>query len=392
MSLILGVIVSLAANSAETGNNGRQVQKMKRKPASLILLLKEVGHLEKQAKSLAGRGDDLGLRIIVKRASLGNLTYAQWHFFRALIHHRPGVGWDLIRGWDRLPSAGVATPLQVQIEDLITRADSAMTQKQFSGAASAYSEALKILKRANISFGSDNFFLYQSISHSLARALYGQGQYTQALEVYQWISLNYPFFRQVQFEKMWAAFRAENYSLTLGAIASQMSSYYSSYLEPESYLVQYYLYRRLCRTADVTQVERAVANYKKLVLEGNLKLENWARHDNETMILSRLIDLNRSANDTSEIPRSQRLKEVQFIRQTLETRFRVDITRIREQMEKVAAYMNLARDAQKTDLPPIVKVPTYLSSKTEMWPVEDAEDWLDEIGHHIFIGESQCAK
>ncbi len=29
-------------------------------------------------------------------------------------------------------------------------------------------------------------------------------------------------------------------------------------------------------------------------------------------------------------------------------------------------------------------------SGKEMWPVDDAEDWLDELGYQTFIGQSEC--
>jgi hypothetical protein len=358
--------------------------------AQTMAALAPHGNWVEAVQSCANEGDDLGTRTLTLRAAKAELTGSQWRAIRTVLHSHPGVGWDLIRMWDLVQKSEGAGP-KAPLNQKIAEADELMSYGNFARSTSSYSAIAKSLRAQQVRFGQSNFFVYQSLMHSLARSLYGEGRYAESTEVYEWISTLYPFLRQVQFEKMWAGFRANNVSLALGAIASQRSSYFSPFLEPESYLIQYYLYRRLCRKKDMVQVLNEVRHFKEILDHKKFTLEMWARRDIETISMLRLTKPTSescAAADTSE-KENQILK----IKENLTARYRNDLPRIESQMEKVVAYLNLAPEATKKDLPPIGEImglQKLLSSATEMWPVDDAEDWLDELGHHRFIGKSEC--
>lgn len=198
--------------------------------------------------------------------------------------------------------------------------------------------------------------------------------------------------RQIQFEKMWTALRAKHFAVAMGAIVSQKSSYFSKYLEPEAYLVQYYLYRRLCREDDVKLVLRDINDFKNMLEKGTFTLEEWAGRDFHTRLLLSL-SLNRKRLVNSPVTAQERKAERTRIRSRLEKSYKRDLVRLRSEMEKVVAYLNLAPDATQKDLPKILEIPglnKILNSHNEMWPMSDAEDWLDEVGQHVFIGRSEC--
>jgi tetratricopeptide (TPR) repeat protein len=208
-------------------------------------------------------GDLVSLRILASRVAHHHPDWQQWSQVRDLLHRNPSVGWDIIWKWDRLQLKDQIQSAQSEINKTWSQADAFMAARNFKAATAGYQKILALTEADSKKFGDINFFARQTLLHSLARSFFGEGRFDDSLETYQKISLLYPFVRQIQFEKMWAAFRAKNYSLTLGAIASQMSSYFNRYMEPETYLVQYYLYRQMCRKSDVAQVLRTVKRFKK---------------------------------------------------------------------------------------------------------------------------------
>ena len=243
-----------------------------------------------------------------------------------------------------------------------------------------------------IVLGNPNFFLYQSTLHQLGRALYANKEYADALKVYQWISVLYPQYRQVQFEKMWAASMANRYELALGAITSQRSSYFSKYLEPETYLVQFYLYNRLCRRQELDEIRKEVKKFEKALNDGSYNYKEWAKRDIETSVLLHLED-GAKDNDGDPGQRKANMSETAWIKSHLEKRFERDLPRMKEQLRRVQAFLTIAKPLDEKGLPQIIEIPglkQVLAADREMWPVQDAEDWLDEIGQHVFIGQSEC--
>jgi len=74
-------------------------------------------------------------------------------------------------------------------------------------------------------------------------------------------------------------------------------------------------------------------------------------------------------------------------------RFEYEKRRILKELNQVLAYSYLAVGANFLKLKDNELNPKQLRTKgNEVWPVSDAEDWLDEIGNHVYIGTSQCTQ
>lgn len=336
-------------------------------------------------------GNDLLARVLVRQLAGQSKTYEQWLKVRTLLYERPQIGFDYLTKWDRIrPLKGPPATVEQKINQALSKADELQLQEKFDQAFKAYQAVAKRLKKEMASGSASQRFLYWTTVHSMARSLYGAGRHQESLEVYDWIPPDYYKFRQVQFEKMWAAFRAQRYDRSLGAIASQQSSYFSQWLEPETYLVQLYLFKKLCRDEDH---KKALANVQKIVrrLESSsnsYQLADWAKSDTETKILHQLA----YQPVPTGVHRQAMLREQNSIQKALEARFQSEIKRLRTQFTTVVAYSRLTVALDKeiivTDVVPDRSA--LMRGRKEFWPVEDAEDWIDELGQHIYIGASQC--
>lgn len=180
--------------------------------------------------------------------------------------------------------------------------------------------------------------------------------------------------------------------IAMGAIASQQSSYFADYLEPETYLVQIYIFKKLCRVDELHQVEKFITEIKKKIdpKRGTYTMADWARSDNEYNLLYQLLD-----KPIEEGPwKNLKLAEQSLIKRTLEKRFTDDRERLNKQFDAIIAYSRLSVSMDKnivvTDIVPDRE--KLMKSAKEFWPVDDAEDWSDEIGQHLYIGASQCEK
>lgn len=332
-------------------------------------------------KATAAAKDDLGLRVVAQRILSKKPQAGVWKSVRNELHRHPGVGWDLLQAWDAAPPKTALSKSQTDLSAKIHEADELMSAGQFKKATPLYESIAFQLREKGVAFGQANFFLYQSVLHSLARSYYGQGSFADAILVDQWISVLYPYIREVQFEKMWAGSRSNDPSVTLGAIASQTSSYFSRYLEPEAYLVQYYTYKGLCRTADLKQVTKAIVSYKKALDENRIRLQDWVNRDNETLILWRLVESGKDAgSESSLVSKGDRQRERAAVKASLQKRYDADLIRLKDQMQKVVAYLDLSQELQNADLPTfrstdrgrVEGVEKFLKSDNEMWPVQDA--------------------
>jgi hypothetical protein len=227
----------------------------------------------------------------------------------------------------------------------------------------------------------------------MGRALYGAGRYEDAFKVYQWIGVKYPLFVQVLFEKMWAAFKAGRVDLALGAIASQRSTYFSKYLPPESYLIQSYLYRRLCRDDDQKQVLDEMNRYET-ILE-NPKSDLPLVHDVNTLVLWQLSNLPKKSTDNLKlISLSLRDQEQAEIKMRLKKASEAARAKTLKDLKSVIAYQQLGGQSDsKLVLQPIEHMKSrdaLLKQNLEVWPADSSEEWMDEIGKHVLIGESLC--
>lgn len=335
--------------------------------------------------------DDLQARVLIKKMSALPKSFKQWWAVRQILLDRPQIGFDYATKWDRLrPPDEAVSLVENQVNLMIQKADQLQLQDKFEDAFRLYQSVAKHLKKDARS-GSQRF-LYWTVVHNMARSLYGAGRLSESLEVYEWIPPDYYKFRQVLFEKMWAGFRAKRYDRALGAIASQQSSYFASALEPETYLIQLYLFKKLCR---MDEHKRTLQNIERIMKrldgkDGTYSLDEWAQSDVETKVLYRLANVP-VAQDGQ---RTAKLAEQEAIQKALNTRFQLERKRLQSQFKTVLAYSRLSVALDKeiivTDVVPDREA--LMRSRKEFWPVEDAEDWIDELGQHLYIGESKCGK
>ena len=351
---------------------------------------------------LAEKGDFLGLRILVRRYAKTNLPSQQWNFIRTLLQQHPEVGSDLIFGWEQTVKKRIGLTQETVITQVLNRADESMLGGKASSALKDYEWVARVLKKrmtqsaAGTPLQRQAAQLYPYVLQSMGRALYTVGRFKDALEVYTWIRPDFPKFRQILFEKMWSAFRAGKVEQALGAVASQRSAFFSPYLEPESYLVQIYLYKVLCRETEVQAVVNEIEKYKADLSSGKITYADWARSELDTRALLALEQTSRHfGEDTKLIRDSDRKLEQKKIHQLLARHFEVKKKRLLEDLESVIAYSRLAvTPGTGSELEPIEKLSgreELLKRGLEIWPADSREEWADEIGTHQFIGESLCS-
>jgi hypothetical protein len=354
-------------------------------PAAMI---KALGNYEAQK-------DDLALRIMIKRISGSNLTYSEWNGVRQLIHRRPGIGYNILFNWERVPfkdtRSAQARKTEIKVNNWLRTADEKMIAGQFQTAFTMYQKAAHVLKNEKGVQLIENQLLYQVVLHSMARALYGSGRFEDSLIVYDWISKNYPRYRQVLFEKMWAAFRAHHANIALGAIASQQSAFFSDYMEPESYLVQLYLYKKLCREEELKAVRKMIVQFRDNLKNGRYTYVDWAKSDLENYSLYRLANLPVTGDDGGPVSRQNRLDQQGVITELLKTKFAQEKKRLLPELNQVLAYsfITAGTDALQLEKNELNRE-QLRKAGNEYWPADDSEAWLDEIGNLTYIGSSQC--
>ena len=77
----------------------------------------------------------------------------------------------------------------------------------------------------------------------------------------------------------------------------------------------------------------------------------------------------------------------------MQKKFLEEKTRIEMQLEKVLGYAAIAVTQEQKLLSQVKSLPesSVLEAQGyELWPAGTGEEWTDEIGSHVFIGESQC--
>ena len=352
-----------------------------------------------KAAELADSGDYLGFRAYVRKAFPKLSRPEDWFDIRNLIYeHAEKAGYDLVYAWDRRPPVNYSSSGSVNVNESRSKADQMMLGGRFQEAFDIYQSIaveLRRLKKATkvkIQIRAINM-LYPYILHSMARALYGASRFDEAYVVYRWIPQTYSKIREVQFEKMWTAFRGGRIDQALGAIASQSSSYFSRFLSPESYLVQIYLYKKLCRDEDYQQVLAEMKRFKKSLKDGSYTLEDFTNSETESRILWRLAQT-APEGDTSLVSNLEREAERDRIRGAIQKAFDVQKMRINDDLERALAYAQMTvRSGNSSLLKPIEKLPDragLFKMDLEIWPADTAEEWVDEIGGHRFVGESLC--
>lgn len=349
-----------------------------------------------KAQALAAAKDYLGLRIQLIKSYNNPVAYKDWLSFRRLIYDTPQVGYDIIFAWDQHKRVtGMSEDAtEALVEKAIKKAEELLNEKQYTKAFDLYQLAATRIKKAYRSkVGKENRNIYYWLLHQMGRTLYSSGNYEQSLEVYNWIPTRYYQFRQVQFEKMWAAFRLNKLDIAMGSIISQQSAYYSRYIEPESYLVKLYILQKLCDKRQVSQVVKDIDNYIVRIRQKKLRLSEWAKNDLYDYSISLLARVGETQGLTSLISVQERAEQKNKILKKLNAKFIDDQLRIERDLNKVRGYALLMRFDVSEELEKVTSLPSsdVLSSQgLEYWPTSKNEEWVDEAGQYFYNGKSKC--
>jgi hypothetical protein len=126
-------------------------------------------------------------------------------------------------------------------------------------------------------------------------------------------------------------------------------------------------------------------------LEGRIRV--WAESGPDTKTLYQLIRQDKKIK-SEIVPSIQREEERKRITAVLKQGFANQKPRVLEQLKTMKAYLSLAHMADTAaGLQPVVKFKgraELLKQKLEIWPADREEEWADEIGSHLFLGESAC--
>ncbi len=356
-------------------------------------------NLVSQIKDLEAAGDDIGMRVLIRKNFKKKLSITEWSQIRSILSRRPNLGFDVVRAWDnQITLAGsILEKDSNKVFKALEKADNYSLNEQFDEAFNTYQQVAQFIKKSNggrITRSLNQ--LYLNILHQMGRTLYATKRFNDALDVYSWIPPVYAQTRQIMFEKMWAAFRAGKYDIALGAIASQQSEFFSRYLDPESYLIKIYILKRLCREKELKLTVDAIRYYMKELKTGTFTYIDWARGDLTRMSLAKLlvdVEKNQEKIRKDLVTDSERKEEKKKIQVYLQKKFLEEKTRIELQLEKVLGYAAIAVTQEQKLLSQVKSLPesSVLEARGyELWPATTGEEWTDEIGSHVFIGESQC--
>ncbi len=343
---------------------------------SCLFSLKSQADVAKQIKEKLQNFEILEARQLIKNIDKKTLSPKDWLKIRQIIQRDAKIGWYIITYWDSI------SPVAINKTDKkIKSADELVLQGKFVEAAIIYQDVIKKIVAVSNWQARSNFQLYLSLLHSLGRAFYGAGKFSEAYQIYQSIPSSYPFFKQVQFERMWTAYRLQRVEYALGAIATQSSGFFSKFMEPESYLLQFYIYKRMCRDAETKLIVENVNQYQALLKKNKLPLSVWIKKDIETLSYRQALLLGRKASP-----------EYKSLMTYLQARMNADVKRVSEQMDLVKAHLDLSQGPIQ-ELKSIKNISTLskiLNSSNEKWDVDDHEVWFDELGRHVFIGANLC--
>lgn len=337
--------------------------------------------------------DDLGLRIYIQNnRKRKSLSVSEWSHIRTVIHNRPHVGYDLLYNWDRNRKIINNFSDVRKREEYIRKADEYLLKKKWSAAYDLYEKIAKSLYSDLKENPNENIILYYTILRNMARAMYSMGNFRESLQIYQWIKPNYPRYRQILFEQTWAAFRAGYVDRALGSIASQKSGFFAEYLEPESYLLQIYLYKKLCRQRELRAIIKEIFSYKKELETGKYTWKDWAKSDVEYRTLLLLVEQENKPG-APLISSAERTREVKRISSALRKRFRADRNRTLKHIKFILAQAKVTVSLGSKKLVPVERLPTrqaWFDKGLEVWPNEKEESWYDELGRMRFMGENEC--
>lgn len=315
-------------------------------------------------------------REFVEYLQLRKLTPKEWLSIRDIIHRYPQIGFDLLLKFDQ------SSPIKnSKIDNAILQADRLMKEKKFYKAAFGYQEILKYIVKYKKSNSTRNNQLYWSLIHSLARAFYGLKQYDDAYKLYSSIPLSYPFYKQVQFELMWNNYQNGKLEYALGAIANMTSGNFSKILEPEVYLVQYYINKRMCRNQEAELIKKRVIGTQKVIDGVEVSLGSWIKKDIDTLIYRQVLMSGDLKNE-----------ETVNLKETLEKMKLRDFERLQKEFALVVAHLELD-SGNNSNLKPYKnsnEIKNILELSGDKWKADEEEKWIDEVGSFVSIQKDLC--
>jgi hypothetical protein len=238
--------------------------------------------------------------------------------------------------------------------------------------------------------------VYPFALHGMARSLYTLRSFQESYKVYSWIPLFYPRLQQTFFERTWSAFMSGDIANALGSIASQRSGFFGRLINTESFILEVYIYRRLCRYDSV----RSVLDEMKSIQDGfrnkSITWYEWAQRDTYSLALRNLTDKKQESSASPEhVTAQEKEAERQRLTRILSNRFEREKAAYLKSLDLAISYSTLAMINQDSKLlKPVKNLGTridYLNSQKEIWPAEKGETWIDEMGRQIYGGDSLCA-
>ncbi|MCK6597839.1 MAG: hypothetical protein L6Q37_05705 [Bdellovibrionaceae bacterium] len=347
-----------------------------------------------KVKKMLSNKDFLGARILLKNTLKKGVSFSQWRQIRNLIYHNPGIGYDIIFTLEKMSvKKNYQDSEEVQVNKLIAEGEQLETDKNFQAAIAAFQKAAQLIRKVYPQKVSvDNQQVYFYILHQIARCFFALKNYSEALKIYEFFPRSYYNLRQTQFEKMWTAFYANKIDIAIGAIASQRSPYFSKILEPDSYIVQIYILRKLCRYKEIDYTLKEIKLINELFKNDLVTVKEWAKMDIDTLSLHNLLVVKENEN-LNFVSLEQRKSERQKILESLTRRYKSDVERLKKGYTKILSFSILSKKITSKNLLKISDLPdAQVLSKTgyEYWTKKDLEEWLDEIGSQYYIGDSKC--
>lgn len=353
-----------------------------------LITLGSVAQADSEVLRAEAQDDRLGARVRVREILAGKFEPQTWKWLEARVREHPEWGEDLYPVILEKAVAGKEwlelTPTQRELD----RADEAMAARDYTEAARRYRVAL-----------SDRSELPRVTAQyarlSLARALYASKKFDEALQESRKIPPQFSRYRHVLFLRMWSAFRSGRVEMALGEIASQRSGYFGPYMEPESYILLIYLLKRLCREAEGKEVIAQVEQFLSELRSGAFDLKSWAKFEVSTLNYARILE-RPDPEGLDPKQREARERERSWVSRLLEKAFARKKKQWLEELPRVIAYSKLAiTPGIASGLKPIEKIKSrekLLSQGYEIWPISGEEHWLDELGSHRYLGDSECGR
>lgn len=307
---------------------------------------------------------------------LRKLTPKEWLQIRDILHRYPQIGSDILMKYDQNSNVKVS-----KIDNAIKQADRLMKEKKFYQAAFGYQEILKYIVKYKKKSSDRNTQLYWSLIHSLARAFYGLKQFDDAYKLYSSIPTTYPFYKQVQFELMWNNYQNGKLEFALGAIANMTSGNFSKILEPEVYLVQYYINKRMCRNQEAELIKNRVIGTQKVIDGVEVSLGSWIKKDIDTQIYRQVLMSGDLKNE-----------ETVNLKETLEKLKIKDFERLQKEFALVVAHLELDSGNNKNLTPykNSTKIEEIIRTSGDKWRADEEEKWIDEVGNYVSIQKDLC--